>query len=336
MAITRYCAELLEAASRYHAHYGDRLANHLPMVLIALDGLGATREQLRHAFERSVPHLDLRPGSPVEPVEDVSTCRRREERFPSALQYYEQQLKQHGMTDCLRRELPPLLPAIATAAFHGLIRVAYGIDARHLEEVAMGLAYWNLEYYTLDASNEFTDLAAAEVIEDVSRRFPQVEVAPGNISDHMHAVTGHDGWKETPIQPRQLGLEDIARVALTAYRGTGDFTLLHGVTGCHALRLILPYCPDREEAMRYFWQGLVIAYLSTGPKPIVEDKLHEAGTLDHMRSWRELRSLACKSDDDHVIKLCYSCDQEYQYYDAEAYRETACSLFSQVAPAHGQ
>lgn len=33
---------------------------------------------------------------------------------------------------------------------------------------------------------------------------------------------------ETPIQPEQFGLEDIARVAIDAYRGTRDFTLLHG------------------------------------------------------------------------------------------------------------
>ncbi|WP_237055600.1 questin oxidase family protein [Microbulbifer sediminum] len=323
MAITRYCAELLESASRFHVHYGDRLANHLPMVLIALDQMGATRAQLQYAFDRSTPHLKLRPASPLKPITDIAACRRSEELFPSALRYYEQQLKQHGVQECLRREIPPLLPSIATAAFHGLIRTAYGIDAGHLQEIAMGLAYWNLEYYTLESSNEHTDLSAAEVIEDVRRRFPRIEVAPGNISDHMHAVTGQDGWADTPIQPSQLSLQDIARTALDAYCGTRDFTLLHGVTGCHALRLILPFCPDPEAAMRYFWEGLVIAYLSTGPKEIIGKTLE----VDN-GSWKEIKALACQSDDDHLIKLSYSCEQEFLYYGVEKYTRMASTLFN--------
>lgn len=132
MSISRYCAELLEAASRYHVSYGDRLANHLPMVLIALDKMGASREQLQHAYERSIPHLEQPPLPPPDPSVNIRECRNREELYPSALRYYERQLKQHGIEECLKRELPPLLPAIATAAFHPLIRTAYGIDANPL------------------------------------------------------------------------------------------------------------------------------------------------------------------------------------------------------------
>ena len=123
MSITRDCAQLLEAGSRYHVHYGDRLANHLPMVLIALDKMRANPAQLRHAFERSVPHLRPRPGSPLSDISNIAECRNREDLFPSALRYYEQQLKQLGIAKCLQQELPALLPSIATAAFHGLIRL---------------------------------------------------------------------------------------------------------------------------------------------------------------------------------------------------------------------
>ena len=312
MSITRDCVQLLEAASRYHVHYGDRLANHLPMVLIALDKLGATSAQLQHAFDRSVPHLQPRPGSPVEELKDVDLCRSRDDLFPSALHYYEQQLKQHGIATCLQRELPHLLPSIATAAFHGLIRTAYGVDARHLEEVAMGLAYWNLEYHPLASSTERTSQPAAEVIAAVATKFADIPLAPGNIADHMESVSRQPDWMDTPIQPQQLSLEDIASTALTAYLGTKDFTLLHGVTGCHALRMILPYCKDQEMALRYFWQGLVIAYLSTGPKVIQPVAPAEIG--DTAQKQADLRNHAFSSDDDHVIKLTYSALEEFHYY----------------------
>ncbi|WP_226703923.1 questin oxidase family protein [Microbulbifer elongatus] len=317
MSITRDCAQLLEAGSRYHVHYGDRLANHLPMVLIALDKMTATPEQLRHAFDRSTPHLQPRPGSPVKEVSEVADCRNRDDRFASALHYYEQQLKCLGIAKCLQQELPPLLPSIATAAFHGLIRTAYGIDARHLEEIAMGLAYWNLDYHELASSKEQVPQTAAECITQVAEQFPDVPLAPGNIADHMQSVTGQPGWMETPIQPKLLGLEDIAEVAITAYLGTKDFTLLHGVTGCHALRLILPYCTDQEMALRYFWQGLVVAYLSTGPKaiqPVASDEIQ-----DIRPQQAEIRETALRSDDDHVIKLAYSALEEFHYYGDARY-----------------
>ncbi|SEA46079.1 questin oxidase family protein [Microbulbifer marinus] len=320
MSITRYCAELLEAASRYHVRYGDRLANHLPMVLIALDKMGASREQLQHAFDRSIPHLERPELLPPNASFSISDCRNREERFPSALRYYEIQVKQHGIADCLRRELPPLLPAIATAAFHPLIRTAYGIDARHQQEVAAGLAYWNLEYHTLAASEVRTSVPAAEILHKLAERFPIISLAPGNISDHMQSVTQQRGWMDTEIQPEQLGLEDIARVAIDAYCGTMDFTLLHGVTGAHALRLVLPYCSSPETALRYFWEGLAVAYLSTGPKQItIADNNAELPT------WKEIRKKACDSDDDHVIKLCYSCWQEHEQYPTRSYQVAAAS-----------
>lgn len=324
MSISRYCVELLEAASVYHVRYGDRLANHLPMVLIALDKMGASREQLQNAFDRSIVHLErppLDPAGPLSEGETITDLRNREERFPSALGYYLSQLRQHGIAETLRRELPPLLPSIATAAFHGLIRTAYGIDAGHQQEVATGLAYWNMEYRELPSSDERLPVAATEIPARVAERYPLISLAPGNISDHMAAVTRQEDWEETPIQPEQLGLQDIAEVALAAYRGTGDFTLLHGVTGCHALRLILPYCSDPESALRYFWRGLVIAYLSTGPKVIDPQEERK-----EVASWEQILQRACASDDDHVIKLTYSCEQEWQHFKNDGYRSAADSV----------
>lgn len=318
MSVTRYCAELLEAASHYHVRYGDRLANHLPMVLIALDKMGAGREQLRRAFNRSTPQLERPQLLPPDPSIPIEKCRNREALFPTALQYYETQVKQHGIGGCLRRELPPLLPAIATAAFHPLIRTAYGVDARHQEEVAAGLAYWNLEHHTLPANEGRMALASKEILPELARRYPLIPLAPGNIADHMFAVTQQHDWMETPIQPEQLSLEDIARVALDAYLGTKDFTLLHGVTGCHAMRLVLPYCPEPETALRFFWGGLAIAYLSTGPKDI-----RVPAKTDALLNWREIRKKSCRSDNDHAIKLSYSCFHEFNKYGSRKYQYAA-------------
>ncbi|MEW5251625.1 questin oxidase family protein [Microbulbifer sp. 2201CG32-9] len=314
MAITRYCAELLEAASRYHVHYGDRLANHLPMVLIALDKMGASREQLQQAFDRSAPLLESPRLPPPNPEVAIGDCRNREQLLPTAIDYYQHQLCQLGIAECLRRELPPLLPAIASAAFHPLIRTAYGVDANHQQEIATGLAYWNLEYRTLPTCDHRIEVPAAEIPSLLAYRYPTMPAAPGNIAAHMAAVTHQSGWLDTPVQPQQLDLQAIAQVALSAYRNSGDFTLLHGVTGCHALRLLLDYCTDPEAARRYFWSGLVIAFLSTNTRQTAEE------TPTESMDWGELRTSACGSRDTHVIKLTYSCWREEEYYANPDYR----------------
>ncbi|WGL16051.1 questin oxidase family protein [Microbulbifer bruguierae] len=125
---------------------------------------------------------------------------------------------------------------------------------------------------------------------------------------------------ETTIQPQQLALQDIAQVAIRTYLGTRDFTLLHGVTGCHALRVILPYCTDRATALRYFWQGFIIAYLSTGPKTIRPVATEETESIkDISKRQAAIRESALNSDDDHVIKLSYSALEEFHYYGDNKY-----------------
>lgn len=195
--------------------------------------------------------------------------------------------------------------------------------ANHQQEIATGLAYWNLEYQTLPASDEQIPVPASEILPLLAARYPLISLAPGNISDHMYSVTQQRGWMETPLQPEQLALEDIAAVAIEAYRGTGDFTLLHGVTGCHALRLVLPYCPQAEAALRYFWAGLMIAYLSTGPK-----KIRPLEKTISKLQWREVHRRVRESDDDHVIKLAYSCEQEFEFYGRKDYQQAANKLIA--------
>ena len=40
-----------------------------------------------------------------------------------------------------------------------------------------------------------------------------------------------------------------------------------------------------------------------------------------------LKAQACKSKDDHVIKLIYTCIEEYDHYGNEGYLHIAASLF---------
>jgi hypothetical protein len=70
-----------------------------------------------------------------------------------------------------------------------------------------------------------------------------------------------------------MGAQNAAWVAyferrIRAYAATGNFTLLHGVTACHAARLLARFARDRDAALRRLWAALVAAYMGEGcPAP---------------------------------------------------------------------
>jgi hypothetical protein len=131
-------------------------------------------------------------------------------------------------------------------------------------------------------------------------------------------------------------LPDVARFALQVYWQREDFTLLHVVTGCHAFRLVLPFTHDRAMAVRYLWQAVLVACLTVAWPPKEREALPpEYGQL----TADAIASLAVRSADDHLIKLCYSALCEYREYGNDRYLWAAgrkLALAGLLAPALNQ
>lgn len=72
-------------------------------------------------------------------------------------------------------------------------------------------------------------------------------------------------------------------------------------------------------ALRCYWQALLVAYLSTGSvdlsKQVPEDQSPS--------SWEEITKKAITSNDEHVIKIIYTCWQESLHYDNKDYQNAA-------------
>jgi hypothetical protein len=116
--------------------------NHLPMALVALSRIGATEERLIEYFRwweenRALPRRDS----------DQQINRNDWQRYIGDARLSE------ALADCFRRwivdrssaevvstVLPQVSGGLAAAAFHGLICLAYGIEADHAGEIAGGLA----------------------------------------------------------------------------------------------------------------------------------------------------------------------------------------------------
>ena len=220
-------SDLLSKIEKYHPHYGDRLAAHLPMALIALSKLNASSEQLKSYYQLNVDGLELvKPGDTANAIINISDKLGQSNAYSDYLYYYQQQIAQLGQRKVIEQALPHLLPGIAASAFHALIRLAYAIDADNDSEVAIALAYWSSEFQDFPIDVVTTSMSPTEILTKACQLTANHVFGSGIIVDHMAEVGALLSQKSQPFRPQQLNLRDIRLCCLQAFENNNDFTIL--------------------------------------------------------------------------------------------------------------
>jgi hypothetical protein len=313
------------------------LTNHLPMALVAKQRLGADGGELRRfaaAYSRRLAPL----GTAKDRLDHATwkSAIGNPEAATELRTYFARCVADDGVDATLRAHLPALLPGVGGAGFHGVIRLAYAIDASSTPQVAAGLAYF------AEVARPLAALALARGTthdpEDIFTALPETRVwsAPQRarlIDDEMRLVAGREGFAVAAASLVVDGesREMLAASALRMLASTDNFTALHGVTGLAALSVVRPWIEDQELVDRYAFQALVAAYLSIGAPAIwSSDRLDEfAGSASADPA--EVRAVAANSDDEHVAKLAYTALGGFEQtreplYLAVAARATAPGL----------
>lgn len=322
----------IEAAHRYGAVYRGALASHYPMAVAALDAMGASEADLDRFDARYLPQLEpiQRAVVAIEPGDEAAHLG-SPRAFPEWVVYFDAAIAQDGLEPVLRRWIDRLLPAVAAGAFHGAIRAAFALESGARGEMAHALAYWAAAYRLLPATPTPSGaLSPEEVLSRMSRDPAHAgKRPPGNgiISRAMAAARepAFAAHAES-LDPEQLALDAIARALLRAYAASGDFTILHCVTGTHAFRLLAPYAADSGAALADFWAAIVATYLGAGAPPAQGWGLKGDDSLD----WPAIHACAVRREDEHDIKLAYSCWREWQHRGDDLYRRAASA---RVAPS---
>lgn len=306
---------LLDSASAFAPEYRQGLSNHLPMALTALHALHASDEQLSAFFVRYSARLD--PAAPIEAWDAGAAWTSRLGEHGAFAAYrglFTAWLTHERPEAVLPRVLPVLMRGVGAAAFHGLIRTAYAVQARHLGEVAEGLAYWACRFLPLGA------LPAA----DGGETDPEVPLrslragasSAGLIFERMRDAAAqrqlHAAVAQLHIGERTL--PQLAYLAAWAYAGSGNFAVLHLLTSAHALRVLLRFIDEPLVALRWYWQAYAAAVVAAGIGRKPEPRL---------QPWESIVATALASDDDHVIKLVHSCREESKVYGGVAWQYAA-------------
>ena len=315
----------IEAAHDRSAFYRGFFASHHPMAITALDAMGASAEDMDRFESIYLPNLEpIAPAVVTIEAGDEAAHLGSPRAFPEWVAYFSRAIAADGADAVLRRWIDRLSPAIAAGAFHGAIRTAFALESGARDELAHGLAYWASVYVCLpEAPAPTGTLSPHEALAALASdpACAGKRHAGGSIVQRTHAATREPQFRAcvASVDPDRLTLDEVARALVRAYAASGDFTLLHGVTGTQAFRLLVPYASDADAALQDLWASLVSAYIGAGSPPVDGWGLEGADTLD----WADIHARAVKREDEHDIKLAYSCWREWQHRGDDLYRRAA-------------
>lgn len=314
---------LLNRAQSFAPEYAGGLSNHLPMALVALHALGASEEQMERGFTNASRRLEpARPEAP--PAADWQSLRGQTDAFARVRAHFVREISEHGTSAALRAALPALVDGVGGYAFHGLIRTASAVTANHDHELASGLAHWTCAHMPLERSQPVVEPGASAA--DLRGWLAALGAATADWTSNANSISKRMRlYGETPAFQRhcqrltvsESSLRELANIALEHYLRSRNFTVLHLITGTHAMRILLPHFDDPLTAVRHYAVAFAAGVAASGIDS-------EAAALPVTpESWENLKGIAYNADDEHVIKLIYACQEEYRATGDDRYRLAA-------------
>lgn len=308
-------APLLDRNHGLSPEFRGGLSNHVSMGLYSLSALGASSAQIQRFAEAHWPRLEPLPSAPGPAISPANwkAHRGKSDAINGYRALFTAAIARDGRDATLRKYLPDLLPGVGAAAFHPLIRTAYGVRFGDDREVADGLAYWAIAYLPLGL------LGRAGTERDPRALLASVHATPAFVGRDLSGKLIFGKMKSAAdlpefrakvdaLAPSDTTLAALAAASVRLYADGGDFILLHAVTGTHAYRLLQPFIQPQELGLRYFWQAVLAAYVSTGAPSLVDPP------SGNVPAWNESLERARASVDEHDIKLVDVAHQEGAFY----------------------
>lgn len=328
----RELERLLRESRAFSGEFPDFLANHLPMILVAMQRMGATDGRLADFFVayRDTNHLVPVPP-PIAPIErtrwtEALGDRSREGDYRT---FFAGEVARLGGRKTIATYLPTLIPGIAASATHGFMRLAYGVMRSDDDEIAAALGIWSATYLELGrvtGAAPVTDepgvvLLRLQPVESLRH----VETELDLLWHFMRGVSEKPEFRPVVdwLEIKPDSLARVARASLALYAATMDFCALHALTGTHWLRLLRPMAPDPNLALRYFWQSIAALYPKIGFPDLPTAEMLDAWRNLPSPDWSEIEAAAVRSDDEHDLSLVFSAREEWKVYGDRLYQVVA-------------
>lgn len=327
---------ILEANRRYDAQFHHGLSNHLSMAIVALHELGAPDARLSEFFERYRSRLEPVP-EPREPVLRGSwgTALGTQSRYADYLAFFEDEVARAGADGAVRAYLPQLMPGVAASSFHPLIRLGYAVRARDSADVAVSLAYFADQFLRLGggapvagASSSTSTGRPFDLLRSIAQTPALAHRPPGGgaIFEELRAIGAMPEFAPaaaSALATRDVTVGSVADAAAALYAAEPNTTSLHAVTSAHALRVVSPLLDDPAAASRWLLQAFGAAYVAMGTPVLSRDADPSRAEASAPPSWEAIAAAAAASNDEHLVKLVYTCREEAGAYGRPLYQSFA-------------
>jgi hypothetical protein len=331
-----------EAYHRLHAtgpEFDGWLSNHGPMAVEAMVRRGHAGEVHRwlEAYMRRLEEFP-RGNGPIG--SDWREALGDPRRVADWTVYFRRELAGQPWRQTLNTWWPRLLPGVAAAATHGVIRVGHAVraltqdgeDADHVAELAHGLAYWAARWQPVPGAPTGLPQLAARTVDgepagpaaaDALAGVPRIADQSGGIRHRLPRLAELPGWPAALAAPRipasaeeletwLAGLVDGAVIRYLRY-GHGQGTMLvHSATAPNAILRTLPAL-DRQlwaPSVAASWAAaaaLTAIYAPAAAAPGAE----LPGPPTGAQPAQEAFARAVEHGDEHVIKFADTATDVY-------------------------
>ncbi|MDY6854745.1 MAG: questin oxidase family protein [Thermodesulfobacteriota bacterium] len=319
-------AEIIDRYRIFDVEYYHYFTNHLPMTLIALFKMGAKEERLERFASFYIKRLKkIHRTDFVINHENWKEYLGEHKYFCNYTQFLTDEFDRLGKEEFLTYYLSDFIKGVAAGAFHALIKTAYAIIIDDKKEIIDAVSYFAISYLPLIDIDEI-DCSYAEPMDILQRikednYFKGQKYTGNNIFEKMKAVSQDSHLKRNirRIDDKPDIISTIAKTVLNIFLNSGSFTALHTVTATHAFRIVLPYLSDRYKAINYLWIAICAAYITFYTPSYTRENIFDEQGLQ----WEDILKKASESNNEHVIKLIYSCHEENKVYGDPLYIKAA-------------
>lgn len=327
-----------EAYERLHVtgpEFDGWLSNHGPMAAEAMVRHGHA-DSVHRWLDGYMRRLEEFPRGTAPIGEDWREALGDPRRIADWTAYFRREMTEQPWRAVLGTWWPRLLPGVAAAATHGVIRVGHAVrallqdggDPVHVTELAHGLAYWAARWQPVPGAAPGPGFpaaggAAVPSAAEALATLPRIADQSGGIGERLARLADLPGWPAAaaapgiPAFPAEIrdwlaGLADAATIRYLSYGHGNAIMLVHSATAPGAVLRTLPAL-DTElwaPSLAASWAAaaaLTAVYAPAAPAARTGLPAPPAGS----QPAEEAFARAVDHGDEHVIKFADTAADVY-------------------------
>jgi len=338
-----------EAYQRLHAtgpEFDGWLSNHGPMAAEAMARRGHA-DQVQGWLDGYMARLEEFPRGSGPIGSDWQEALGDPRRIADWTVYFQREVTEQPWRQALQTWWPRLLPGVAAAATHGVIRVGHAVraltqdgeDADHLTELAHGLAYWAARWQPVPGDPATGSPPAAApppaggptpasqpaggVPAGALAGVPRIADQSGGIRDRLARLASLPGWDAAlappqfpasvpALQPWLAGLVDAAVTSYLRHGHGNGVMLVHSATAPNAILRTLPMLDEHlwaPSATAAWAASAALTAIYAPATPAAGPTLPSAP--GGPQASEETFARAVEHGDEHVIKFADTAVEVY-------------------------